>query len=254
MQTSETCAVSIITPCYNSRVCISETIDSVLAQTYGDWEMIIVDDCSTDDSAGIIKEYAAKDPRIRYLKTAVASGSPTIPRNMGIDNAKGKYIAFLDADDKWLPDKLERQLCFMEDTQCDFVYSDYEKIKSDGERGNRVVRMPRKATFWDVIETCVIPCLTVMIKKEAIGNTRFRSVAKEDFVFWLDILKKGVIAYNVGSVLALYREQPQSRSSNKWVMIKEQWDILRNVEGVKPAVATYFMTKFLFYGFLKYLK
>lgn len=132
--------------------------------------MIIVDDCSTDDSAGIIKEYAAKDPRIRYLKTAVASGSPTIPRNMGIDNAKGKYIAFLDADDKWLPDKLERQLCFMEDTQCDFVYSDYEKIKSDGERGNRVVRMPQKATFWDVIETCVIPCLTVMIKKKPLAT------------------------------------------------------------------------------------
>lgn len=246
--------VSIITPCYNSQHCLSETIDSVLSQTYDNWEMIIVDDCSTDESAQIISQYMARDSRIRYFKTEVASGSPATPRNMGIDNATGEYIAFLDADDKWLPDKLERQLCFMEDTQCDFVYSDYEKIKSDGERGNRVVRMPQKATFWDVIETCVIPCLTVMIKKEAIGNTRFKSVAKEDFVFWLDILKKGVIAYNVGSVLALYREQPQSRSSNKWVMIKEQWDILRNVEGVKPAVATYFMMKFLFHGFIKYLK
>ncbi len=246
--------VSIITPCYNSQHCLSETIDSVLSQTYDNWEMIIVDDCSTDESARIISQYMARDSRIRYFKTEVASGSPATPRNMGIDNATGEYIAFLDADDKWLPDKLERQLCFMEDTQCDFVYSDYEKIKSDGERGNRVVRMPQKATFWDVIETCVIPCLTVMIRRDTIGKTRFKYVSKEDFVFWLDILKKDVVAYNVGEVLALYREQPQSRSSDKMAMIKEQWHILRNIEGVKTPVAVYFMMKFLFHGFIKYLK
>lgn len=246
--------VSIVTPCYNAGEFIRETIESVLAQSYTNWEMLIVDDCSTDKSSEIIKHYVNKDSRIRYFRTSTASGSPSLPRNIAIDHSKGDYIAFLDADDIWMPEKLEKQLKLMIDKGYAFIYSDYEKIDYQGNRNGRFIKMPIVSSFWDVIETCSIPCLTVILSRSAIAESRFKSIPKEDFVFWLDILKKGFKAYNTGEVLALYREQHQSRSSNKIKMIRNQWLVLRQVEGVKPLVATYFMTKYLIHGFVKYLK
>ena len=246
--------VSIVTPCYNAASYIKQTIDSVLTQTYTDWELIIVDDCSTDDSAEIIKRYASRDNRIKYLKTDKPSGSPSMPRNIAIDNAKGEYIAFLDADDVWLPDKLEKQVSFMQDNNYSFTYSNYEKMNISGTRNNRVIIMPKVSSFWDVIETCTIPCLTAMLNKDLIGDTRFKNTPKEDFVFWLDILKKGVKAYNVGGILALYRELQNSRSSNKIQMIENQWRVLRTVEGVKAPIAIYFMFKYLYNGMIKFYK
>lgn len=246
--------VSIITPCYNAESYISHTIESVLSQSFKDWEMLIVDDCSKDNSRKIIEQYSTKDSRIKYFKTDSPSGSPSLPRNIGIGNASGKYIAFLDADDIWFPDKLEKQVKFLETNNYSFVYSDYEKMNYLGERNNRVIKMPDCSTFWDVIETCTIPCLTVLMTREIIGQTRFKSIPKEDFAFWLDILKKGVNAYNAGETLALYREQQQSRSSNKFDMIRNQWIVLRKIEGVKPFVASYFMFQYIIHGFLKFLK
>lgn len=246
--------VSVITPVYNASHVIKETIESVINQTYKDWELLIIDDCSYDNSAEIIKKYADKDKRIKYLKTSHSSGSPSLPRNIGIDNAKGEYIAFLDADDIWLPNKLSVQIQFMEENKINFVYSDYEKIDYRGNRNNRIIKMPKQSTFWDVIETCTIPCLTVVLNRDIIGETRFKDIPKEDFAFWLDILKKDTHAYNVKGVHALYREQPNSRSSNKFQMIKNQWRVLRQIEGVKPVVASYFMLKYLFYGIKKYIK
>ncbi len=246
--------VSIITPAYNASGVIRETIESVINQTFQDWELLIVDDCSSDNTSDIIKEYTEKDERIKYLKTSHSSGSPSLPRNMGIDEAKGKYIAFLDADDIWLPDKLSDQIQFMEENKINFVYSDYEKIDYRGNRNNRIIKMPKESSFWDVIETCTIPCLTVVLTRDIIGNTRFKDIPKEDFAFWLDILKKDIHAHNVDGVHALYREQPNSRSSNKFQMIKDQWRVLRQIEGVKPVVASYFMLKYLFFGIKKYIK
>lgn len=246
--------VTVITPCHNAGDTIAQTIDSVLAQTYPNWEMIVVDDGSTDNSAEIIQDYALRDSRIKYFKTKKASGSPALPRNIGLDNAKGDYIAFLDADDLWLPEKLEKQLRFAEENKRKFVYSNYEKISHDGRRSNRIVNLRNKSTFWDIMETCSIPCLTVLLSRSIIGKTRFIDAPKEDFIFWIDILKTGMAAYNVGETTAMYREQKGSRSANKFDMIKKQWYVLRKIEGVKPIVATYFMTVFLIKGLLKYLK
>lgn len=246
--------ISIVTPCYNAKDTISQTIESVLAQSFSDWKMIIVDDCSSDGTADIIKSYITRDSRISYFKTAHPSGSPSLPRNIGLENAKGKYIAFLDSDDMWLPDKLEKQMKFIEENDYEFVYSNYEKISYSGNRTGRIVTMPKKSTFWDVLETCTIPCLTAVISSNRIGNHRFKSIPKEDFAFWLEILKEGVIAYNQGEVLALYRVQQKSRSSNKFKMIKNQWFVLRQIEGVKPLIAVFFMIPFIFNGILKYLK
>lgn len=246
--------VTVITPCFNAEKTIRQTIESVINQSFEKWEMIIVDDCSTDNAASIIKKFVESDSRIKYYKTNCPSGSPSLPRNIALNKARGKYIAFLDADDIWLPNKLKVQINFIEDHNYDFIYSDYEKISAEGIRKNRTIRMPKLSSFWDVIETCTIPCLTVLMTRKIIGSTRFKMIPKEDFEFWLCILKKDVKAYNTGSVLALYREQDKSRSSNKLEMIKSQWRILREIEGVKPIIAFYFMIKYVFYGLLKYIK
>lgn len=245
--------ISVITPCYNASRTIRDAIDSVLKQTFEDWELIVIDDCSSDNSVEIIAEYIELDNRVKLLRTSYPSGSPSLPRNMGIESSVGEYIAFLDADDIWLPKKLEQQIEFMRAGKYVFTYSNYEKISAEGYRSGRNVKMPKVTSFWDVIETCSIPCLTVLINRKLIGSTRFKQVPKEDFIFWIDILKKDVKAFNVGEVLALYREQPKSRSGNKIDMVRSQWQILREELGVKPIVAAYLMIKYLYFGFLKYL-
>ena len=132
--------VSIITPCYNSASTIRETIQSVIGQSYDCWELLIIDDCSQDDSAKIIMEFAAVDARIRYLKTNTSSGSPTLPRNIGIKAAKGRFIAFLDSDDVWLSNKLSSQLPLFVNNDVAIVFSYYEKMAEDGSRMGRVVK------------------------------------------------------------------------------------------------------------------
>ena len=246
--------ISIITPCYNAAPFIAQTLESVLAQTFEDWEMLVVDDCSTDDSAVIVQEYAQRDSRIRYYRTDSPSGGPSVPRNIGLEHVRGVYVAFLDSDDLWLPEKLEEQLSFMRANKLDFVYSDYEKISWRGERKNRIIYARAVSSFWDTIESNAIPCLTVLIRRSVIGNTRFKPIPKEDYVFWLDILRQGYTAYNTGKVHALYREAKNSRSGNKLKMFQQQWYVLRQVEGVKKVPAIYFMLIFAVKGLFKFLK
>jgi len=246
--------ISIITPCYNAANTIRDTIESVLAQTYNNWEMLIIDDCSTDNSSSIIQSYSIQDSRIKYFKTKEPSGSPSAPRNIGIDNAAGDYIAFLDADDIWFPNKLEDQLTYLISHKCKFVYSNYEKINSAGERNNRIILMRKTTNFWDILESCTIPCLTVLLCRECVNGLRFPDTPKEDYVFWISILRRGIIAYNTGQIHALYREQKNSRSSNKIRMIIYQWIILRQIEGVKVIPALYFMLTYIIQAIYKYIK
>lgn len=246
--------VTIITPCHNNADTIVETINSVRIQTFNDWEMIIVDDSSVDKSLTLIKKIADIDPRIKYYSTDAPSGSPALPRNIGIEKARGKYIAFLDADDQWYPEKLAIQVAFAEKTGLPFLYSDYEKMDEDGARSNRLVYMPGKTEYKDLLRTNSIPCLTVFLTREAIGEHRFKDVPREDCVLWLEILKEGNTAFNVGKVLALYRQQRKSRSSNKWAMMMEQWNMLREMEHLSVPKALSCLTHYLYYGFKKYLK
>ena len=165
--------ISIITPCYNAAPFIAQTIESVLAQTYPHWEMLIVDDCSTDRSVEVIQAYVNRDSRIKYFKTDHSSGSPSLPRNIGLEQAQGEYIAFLDSDDAWFPSKLEEQVIFMESGPYDFVYSDYEKMAWNGKRNQRLIQVRRISSFWDMLESNEIPCLTVLLRKDLIGEARF---------------------------------------------------------------------------------
>ena len=246
--------VSVITPCYNGSAYIATCIESVIAQTFQNWEMIIVDDCSTDNSAGIIKRYEQIDSRIKYLCTPAPSGSPSMPRNIGIELSRGEYIAFLDCDDQWLPRKLEEQLRFAVDNGYEFVYSNYEKVAYDGTRAKRIIKTRESSTYHNTLKSNSIPCLTAFVSRDAIGCKRFKNIPKEDYAYWLEILKDGITAHNTGAVHGLYRELPVSRSSNKFSMIKEQWFILRTVEKVGFVPAVYCMAVYMMHGLRKYLK
>ena len=148
--------ISIITPSYNSGEFISWTMQSVFSQTYPNWELLIIDDCSSDNTISIVKEFAERDPRIRYFSTIRNTGSPSQPRNIGIEQAKGDYIAFLDSDDIWLPDKLEEQLAFMQEHGYDFVYSNYEKMSWDGKREQRIVKVKGSASYKDILKMSAV--------------------------------------------------------------------------------------------------
>lgn len=246
--------VSIITPCYNADLTIAKTIESVIVQSYSNWEMLIVDDCSTDKSKMKIDGFVKKNSRIKYFNTDHPSGSPSLPRNIGIENAKGKYIAFLDADDLWLPDKLEKQVKFMEKNKYDLSYSFYEKMDWQGTRNNRIIKTRDVTTYNKLLKSNSIPCLTSMIRKDIIGDTRFKQIPQEDFCFWLDILKKGVTAYNMKEITALYREAKTSRSANKLDMFKGYWNVIRNHQRISLFPACYDMVTYTILGFAKYLK
>lgn len=245
--------VSIITPCYNAAVFISQTIESVLAQSFDNWEMIIVDDCSSDDSLLIIQKYAGEDSRIRYLRTNKPSGSPSLPRNIGIREAKGQYIAFLDSDDVWLPGKLEEQLRGFKELDVAIVFSNYEKIGQEGERCGRKIIAPSLVDYDLLLKGNCIGCLTAMYDTEKVHKVFFKEIGHEDYVLWLYILKKGYKARNTNTVTALYRVSRQSVSSNKLRTILWQWNILKHEEGLSTYKAVYFFIHYAVSAFKKIL-
>lgn len=223
--------ISIITPCCNAAKHLVQTIESVLAQSWQDWEMLIVDDCSTDGSADIIKKYENKDLRIKYFRTSQQSGSPAVPRNVGIENARGRYIAFLDSDDMWLPNKLEVQMkVLMENATAAIVYSYYEKVSESGVRSDRVVMSPCRITYNDLLYGNVIGCLTGMYDTEKVRKVYMKQIGHEDYPMWLEILKSGYIGVNTCDVQALYRVREGSVSADKFKSARWQWKIYRDVE------------------------
>lgn len=247
--------ISIITPCYNCSELIAETIKSVLSQTYSKWELLICDDCSTDNSAEIIKSFASKDSRIIYLKTEKASGSPTKPRNMCIEKARGRYIAFLDSDDLWLPNKLEEQIkLLMTTSNAAIAFSYYEKIDEAGTRDNRVVKSPDNITYNKLLYGNVIGCLTGMYDTKKVGKIYLENIGHEDYVLWLNILKRGYIAKNTNNVQALYRVRSNSVSANKIKVLGWQWNIYRKSEKLGMIKSAYYFCCYAFNAVLKAIK
>lgn len=219
--------VSIIMACYNGEKFLSAAIESVLAQTYKTWELLVCDDCSTDNSASIVKSYAEKDNRIKYLCMEKNSGSPALPRNMGIECASGRYIAILDCDDIWLPVKLEKQIPLFENENVGVVYSDYEVIDIDGKPINKVIHAPLKTNYSKNLHGNVIGNLTGVFDTEKCGKVYQQKIGAEDYLFWLEILRTGVKAVNAGEVLAQYREANLSLSGNKARSAMWTWNIYR---------------------------
>lgn len=246
--------VSIITPCYNSELYISDAIESVISQTYSDWEMIIIDDCSTDKSALIIDEYCKKDCRIKYMKTNSPSGSPTKPRNIGIAEAIGRYIAFLDSDDIWMPDKLMLQMPLFEDPKIAMVYSYYEKIDEKGIGAPRLIKSSLRHSYQSLLYGNEIGCLTVIYDTQKVGKCYFQYIGHEDYALWLSILKKGFIAKGVQASLGYYRIRTSSVSSNKFKVISWIWNIYRKNEKLSFFYSFVYLCSDLTKSFFKFLK
>lgn len=219
--------VSVITPVYNKEKYIEATIQSVKSQTYENWELVIVDDCSTDQSAEIVKQYAKNDERIRYYLNENNSGAAE-SRNRAIELSKGEYIAFLDSDDLWSPDKLEKQLEFMQKRQCAFCFSACNVIDMNGQPNGKVRPVPESVDYKTLLKGNVIPCLTVVLERKCFSNIRMKKMGHEDYILWLDLLQQCGSAYGINEVLGSYREYGSSLSSNKLTAIKWMWNIYRN--------------------------
>jgi len=237
----ENSLVSIITPSYNSEDFIKETINSVLNQTYKNWEMIIVDDVSTDNSIQIIQEYQKKDSRIKLIELDTNSGA-AVARNKAIEVANGKYIAFLDSDDLWKPEKLEKQIAFMQENNIVFSYSAYDLIDEDGKELNITKDPIEKLHYKELLKENQIGCLTAVYDQEKLGKCYMPLIRKrQDFGLWLSILKKIDYAIKVPENLALYRVRKNSISSNKIDLIKYNFKLFNKHEELSIIQSSYYL-------------
>lgn len=243
--------VSIITPCHNSEKFIKKTIESVLSQTYENWEMIIVDDVSSDKSYEIAKEYANKDKRINAIRLKQNSG-PAVARNKAIEMAKGRYIAFLDSDDLWLYNKLETQISFMEKNNLSFTYSAYKLIdENDNFLGIFVPR--EELSYKELLKTNDIGCLTAIYDTKKVGKVYMPNILKrQDYGLWLKILKQIGKTKGIVEPLAIYRIRKNSVSSNKLKAAQYQWKIYREVEKLGIVDSLYYLMNYIYYGLKKY--
>ncbi len=232
--------VSIIMPMHNSARHIGEAITSVLKQTYANWELIVVDDMSTDNSVEIVEQLAQCDPRIHLFSNTKHLGMPSAPRSMGVANANGQYIAFLDSDDCWLPNKLEEQIPLFADPTVAIVYSNYEKISEDGQRTGRKVTAPPQTDYVQMLHGNIIGNLTGIYDRLKVGTIAIPDVHHEDYAMWLSILKKGFAGKNTNTFNALYRTVESSVSSNKWRILTWQWHIYRRTERLSLLKSAYY--------------
>lgn len=233
--------VSIITPSYNSSIFIKETINSVLAQSYQNWEMIIVDDVSSDNSIQVIEKFIVNDNRIKLIQLEKNSGAAVV-RNKAIEIAEGKYIAFLDSDDLWLPEKLEKQIEFMEKNNSALSYSNYNLIDEEGNDLNIIKNPISKITYKEQLKENQIGCLTAIYDQEKLGKIYMPLIRKrQDYGLWLNILKKIDHADKIDEVLAIYRVRKNSISSNKFEMLKYNFDLFNKHQKLSKLKSFYYL-------------
>ena len=218
--------VTIVTPMYNAMDTIGRTIVSVQAQTYSEWEMIIVDDCSTDGSAAYVEQCAKADGRIRLLRHQKNCGIAGA-RNTAMQHAKGRYVAFLDSDDLWLPQKLEKQISFMKEHDAAFSHTACEVVNESGEKTGKIRHVPLKVTYGNLLKGNIINCLTVVVDLNRLPMPTMPDIRHEDYACWLNLLKKEDYAWGLDEVLAEYRETGTSMSGNKARVAVWQWNIYR---------------------------
>jgi glycosyltransferase involved in cell wall biosynthesis len=247
--------VSIITPLYNGQRFIAKTIESVQAQTYVDWEMLIINDGSTDTSAEIVETFSADDDRIKLFSQP--NGGSAAARNNGIRRAEGQYIALLDADDVWEPFFLESQLELMNKTNSLLVYGSHKRIDENDNECLAPYIAPVKVGYTDLLKTCSISCLTGVYDASVHGkvylNENFKSL-RDDHIYWLEIIKKTKVAYGNQQVIASYRMLGNSTSRNKKKVIMPQFKVYYEVEKLGLIKSVYYLINWALNGFLKYRK
>ncbi|WP_404347853.1 glycosyltransferase [Sutcliffiella horikoshii] len=243
--------VSVITPSYNAEKFISATIESVRTQTYTNWEMIIVDDCSKDETREILKEYAELDPRIKPIFLEENSGA-AVARNTALKAAQGDYVAFLDSDDLWVPDKLEKQLAFMQKNDYAFSFTAYNLMDESGKPLDKVISVPKQIDYKGLLKNTIIGCLTVMIDTRKVEPLQMPLIrTRQDYALWLKVLRQGHVAYGMQEPLANYRIVEGSISSNKLKTAKRNWYVYREIEKLSLPYASWCFVNYAFYAIKK---
>lgn len=248
-------------PSYNTAPFIEESIRSVIAQTYTDWELIVVDDASTDNTDDVVQrvflsgaQAKSKDlpsSRIRYLKNDRNRGA-AYSRNRALREAKGKWIAFLDSDDLWAPEKLEKQIAFMTKNGYAFSYTRYEEIDENGKSTGTIVGGPKHITKTGMFNYCWPGCLTVMYDREVVGDIQIAEIQKNnDYAMWLKIVRKAD-CYLLAENLASYRKRTGSISNHSYMsLVKWHYKLYREAEGMYPVESLFNTGRNLFFGVWK---
>lgn len=245
--------VSIIVPVYNAAKYLDRTIQSIFLQTYKHFEIVMVDDLSKDTSAEIIAKYIPEHPEIVYYLQDKNMGA-AVARNTALKLARGRYVAFLDSDDEWLPEKLEKQLELMRDNSVAFSYTAIEMIDEEGHlvKGKREVRETVDYKF--LLRNTMIATSSVVIDRNALGDFRMPlRRSGQDYATWLQLLRNGTVAYGINEVLVRYRVSNNSLSSNKFKSIKQVWEIQTQNERIGRISASFHIVCFVFNALKKYL-
>lgn len=244
--------VSIVMPAYNAARFIAEAIESVIAQTLPDWELIVVDDASTDDTAACVQACARRDARIHCVRNERNLGAAQT-RNRAIDLARGRYIAFLDSDDVWLPHKLATQVAFMEKTGTPITYGDYLRIDEAGIRLGRV-SAPPVLQYRDMLKSNFIGNLTGVYRRDRLSDLRCETGGHEDYLFWLRALRRldaRIFATPSDTPLACYRVAAESLSGNKLKAMAWQWTVYRRRLGLPIWSSLYYLGFYIFHALRK---
>nr|WP_255668952.1 glycosyltransferase family 2 protein [Buttiauxella sp. A2-C1_F] len=237
-------------PAFNSGKTIKESINSVLIQTYSNFELLIIDDDSTDNTVSVVNEFT--DSRIILLSNCNSKGAAGA-RKTGIDHSSGKYIAFLDSDDMWPAQKLMLHVSYIESNNVSFTYSDYYSFVHAPSSPTKFHTVADKISYKDLLKSCQIGCLTVLIDKKKFRDLEYDNLPKEDYAYWLKLLKQCEFGFKVPGSYAYYRLQKKSLSSNKFKEIKKQWYIIRYVEKNSLIKSIYNISTYIIYGLKKHL-
>lgn len=232
---------------YDAEKFLKDTIRSIQKQTYSNWEVLFVDDCSTDGSIEIIKECSNSDKRIKLIQLE-KNGGAAVARNKGIEQANGRYICFLDADDKWTKNKLKKQVAYMKKNNCVFSFTGYQFANEHCEPNGAIVRAPKKINYRQALKNTTIWTSTVMLDMNFFTKEQVYMpiVKSEDTACWWKILKTCVVAHGLPEVMAYYRRTKGTLSSNKIEAIRRVWNLYRNVEKLNVFSSAYY---FVFYAF-----
>ena len=242
--------ISIVTPAYKASRFIAETIHSVREQTHDNWELIIVDDGSPDDTCAIVEQSAQEDCRIRLIRQRRNYG-PSAARNRALEASTGRYIAFLDADDLWLPEKLERQVRFMSDVDAAISFTGFRRISETGDTCGRLTRIPDRLTYGQLLRNTAIAASTVLIDRNMTGSFRMSTAPCDDYFLWLEILRRGFVCHGLQADLMRYRVVDNSCTRNKRRNALNVWRTYREI-GLNMPYAGWCFANYAVRAWLKY--
>jgi teichuronic acid biosynthesis glycosyltransferase TuaG len=241
--------VSIITPAYRAAGFIDETIRSVVAQDFGDWELLVADDASPDQTREIVSRWSEQDSRITLIPLP-KNGGPATARNAAIARASGRWLAFLDSDDSWAPEKLSRSLAFAEREHAAFVFTGFRRVK--GEAVGTYVRVPSRLTYAQLLGNTAIATSTVLLDRAQIGEIRMKNVYYDDLACWLGVLRQGFLAHGLNEDLMRYRVHEESYSRKKLHGAREVWRMYRSVERLSLLRAAHAFSGYVLRASLKH--